>query len=211
MAEMLQVRLRDTRGKRNARRDRLAGQLPAVLYGHGKETLSLLLSADEFQAAMRHGARLVKLTGAAEEQAFIRQLQWNTWGTTVLHVDFTRISEHEKLRVRVVVELRGEAPGLKAGGVVKQQVHELQIECEATSLPERLYVNVNHLEMNTSITVAQLEPPPGVVVLGEPETIVVECVEPVEIVEAEGGAAAGEVEPEVIGRKKEEEGEEEEA
>jgi large subunit ribosomal protein L25 len=210
MAEMLHVRLRDTRGKRNARRDRLAGQLPAVLYGHGKETLSLLLSADEFQAAMRHGARLVTLTGAAEEQAFIRQLQWDTWGSSVLHVDFTRVSEHEKLRVRVVVELRGEAPGLKAGGVVKQQVHEIQIECEATALPERLYVNVNQLEMGAAITVAQLEPPPGVVVLGDPETIVVECVEPVEIVE-EAVAAPGEVEPEVIGRKKEEEGEEEEA
>ena len=208
MAETLNVRLRDTRGNRNARRDRLAGQLPAVLYGHGKETLSLLLSADEFQAAMRHGARLVKLTGAAEEQAFIRQLQWNTWGTGVLHVDFTRVSEHEKLRVRVVVELRGEAPGLKAGGIVKQQVHEVQIECEATALPERLYVNVNHLELNGSITIGQLEPPPGVVVLGEAETIVVECVEPVEIVEA-AAAAPGEVEPEVIGRKKEEEGEEE--
>ena len=99
MAEVLNVQLRETRGKRNARRDRLAGQLPAVLYGHGKETLSLLLSADEFQAAMRHGARLVKLTGAVEEQAFIRQLQWDTWGTHVLHVDFTRVSEHEKVRV----------------------------------------------------------------------------------------------------------------
>jgi large subunit ribosomal protein L25 len=208
MAEMLHVQIRDTRGKRNARRDRLAGQLPAVLYGHGKETLSLLLSADEFQAAMRHGARLVNLTGAAEEQAFIRQLQWNTWGTSVLHVDFTRISEHEKLRVRVVVELRGEAPGLKAGGIVKQQVHELQIECEATALPERLYVNVNQLELNGAITIAQLEPPPGVVVLGDVETIVVECVEPMEMIEAEA-AAPGEAEPEVIGRKKEEEGEEE--
>jgi large subunit ribosomal protein L25 len=209
MAELLNVRLRDTRGKRNAKRDRLAGQLPAVLYGHGKETLSLMLSADEFQAALRHGARLVKLTGEAEEQAFIRQLQWDTWGTNVLHVDFTRVSEHEKLRVRVVVELRGEAPGLKAGGVVKQHVHEVDIECEATALPEKLFVNINHLELNGSITIAQINPPAGVVVEGEPETIVVECAEPVEMLEPVAGA--GEAEPEIIGRKKEEEGEEEES
>jgi large subunit ribosomal protein L25 len=210
MAETLHVQLRESRGKRNARRGRLGGHLPAVLYGHGKETLSLLLSADEFQAAMRHGARLVTLTGAVDEQAFIRQLQWDTWGSSVLHVDFTRVSEHEKLRVRVVVELRGEAPGLKAGGVVKQQIHELEIECKATELPDRLYVNVNQLEMGGSIAVAQLELPPGVVVLGDPEDLVVECVEPVEELE-EATAAPGEAEPEVIGRKKEEESEEEEA
>jgi large subunit ribosomal protein L25 len=208
MAEVLHVQLRETRGKRNARRDRRAGHLPAILYGHGKESVSLLLSAEEFQAAQRHGARLVKLAGAVDEQAFVRQLQWDTWGSNVLHVDFTRVSEHERVRVRVQLELRGEAPGLKAGGVVKQQIHDVEIECEATALPERLYVNVNQLEMGSSIAVGQLELPPGVVVFAEPETVLVECVEPVEEVE-EAGAAPGEVEPEVIGRKKEE-GEEEE-
>jgi large subunit ribosomal protein L25 len=208
MAEVLNVQLRETRGKRNARRDRRSGHLPAILYGHGKETISLLLSAEEFQAAQRHGARLVKLAGAVDEQAFVRQLQWDTWGSKVLHVDFTRVSEHERVRVRVVLELRGEAPGLKAGGVVKQQIHDLEIECEATALPDRLYVSVNQLEMGSSIAVGQLELPPGVVVFAEPETVMVECVEPVEEVE-EAGAAPGEVEPEVIGRKKEE-GEEEE-
>jgi len=207
MAEVLNVQLRDTRGKRNARRARHAGQLPAVLYGHGKDTLSLLLSAEEFQAALRHGARLVKLSGAVDEQAFIRQLQWDTWGTHVLHVDFTRMSEHEKVRVRVVLELRGEAPGMKAGGVLKQHLHELEIECEATALPDRLHVSINQLEMGASTSVGQLELPPGVVVFGDPEAIVVECVEPVEEVEA--AAAPVEGEPEVIGRKKEE-GEEEE-
>jgi large subunit ribosomal protein L25 len=160
---------------------------------------------------MRHGARLVTLTGATEEQAFIRQLQWDTWGASVLHVDFTRVSEHEKLRVRVVLELRGEAPGLKAGGIVKQQVHEVQIECEATALPERLYVNINQLELNGSITVGQLDPPPGVVILGDPEDIAVECVEPLELPEEVAAGAPGEAEPEVIGRKKEEGEEEEEA
>jgi large subunit ribosomal protein L25 len=208
MAEVLNVQLRETRGKRNARRDRRSGHLPAVLYGHGKETLSLLLSVEEFRAALRHGARLVKLAGAVDEQAFVRQLQWDTWGSNVLHVDFTRVSEHERVRVRVTLELRGEAPGLKAGGVVKQQFHDVEIECEATALPDRLYVNVNQLEMGSSIAVGQLELPPGVVVFAEPETVVVECVEPVEEVE-EAAAAPGEVEPEVIGRKKEE-GEEEE-
>ena len=209
MAELLQVELRDSRGKRNARRNRRSGKLPAVLYGHGQETVSLLVSSERFLAAVRHGARLVKLSGAVEDQAFIREIQWDTWGLHALHVDFTRVSEHEKVQVEVTVELRGEAPGVRAGGVVKQNVHVVEIECEATAIPDKLYVNINHLELEQSITIAQLELPPGIVVLEEPEVVVVECAVPVEI-EEEAPAAAAEGEPEVIGRKKEEEEESEE-
>ncbi len=209
MSEQLNVELRDTRGKRHARRNRRLGKLPAVLYGHGQEAISLTLSAEQFEAAVRHGTRLVRLTGAVDEQAFIREIQWDTWGTHVLHVDFMRISEHEKVEVRVPVEIRGEAPGLKAGGVIKQLVHELEIECEATAIPDKLHVSVNQLQLGQAITVAQLELPAGIVALADPETVVVECSEPVEMVE-EAPTAPAEGEPEVIGRKKEEEEEEEE-
>jgi large subunit ribosomal protein L25 len=207
MVEVLNAELRETRGKRNARRQRRAGRLLAILYGHGQPSVSLSLSAEEMEAAVRHGARLVKLTGAVEEQAFIRQLQWDPWGKHVLHVDFTRVSEHEKVQVMVAVDLRGEAPGMKLGGVVKHLIHELEIECEATAIPERLHVNINHLNLRDEISIAQLELPPGVVVLGDPESVVVECAEPVAVAEEEPAEAA-EAEPEVIGRKKEEQEEE---
>lgn len=204
MAVVLNVQRRETRGKRNARRQRQAGTLPAVLYGHGQETIPLSLAAEELESAIRHGHRLVSLTGAVNEQAFVRQLQWDVWGKGILHVDFTRVSAHEKVRVQVTVELRGEAPGLKQGGVIKQSVHQVSIECEVTSLPEKLHVNVNQLALGQSITIADLELPPTVRVLMEPETVVVECHEPIEV--AEEAAGPGETaEPEVIGRKKEEE------
>lgn len=208
MAEVLNVELRDTRGTRHTRRHRRAGRLPAVLYGHGQACLSLLVSAEEMEAAIRHGARLVKLTGAVEEQAFVRELQWDTWGKHILHVDFSRVSEHERVEVRVKMEVRGEAPGMKAGGVVRHLIHELEIECEAASIPDRLHLSINQLNMGDKITVGQLKLPPGVVVLGDPEAVVVECAEPVMVEEA-ATAEAAEAEPEVIGRKKEEEDEEE--
>jgi large subunit ribosomal protein L25 len=208
MAQVLKVQIRGTRGKREARRQRAAGQLPAVLYGHEKEAVSLSISAEELETAIRHGTRLITLAGELNEQAFIRELQWNTWGTHVLHADFARVSEHEKVKVQVAVEVRGEAPGVKDGGVVKHLVHEVEIECEATGIPEKLVVNVNHLKLGDSITVAAMALPAGVTVLEEPDEIVVECVVPVEVEEGAEGAA-GEAEPEIIGRKKEE-GEEEE-
>ena len=134
------------------------------------------------------GRRLVKLAGAVQEQAFVRDLQWNTWGTHVLHIDFTRVSEHEKVKVLVSVETRGEAPGLRMGGVVKQAIHQVEIECEATSIPDRLFVNINHLNMGDKITVAQMELPPNVTILEAAEEIVVECAEPVEVVEEVAGS-----------------------
>ncbi len=204
MAEVLHVQLRETRGTRNARRERRAGRLPVILYGHGQESISLSVSAEEMEAALRHGARLVKLAGAVDEQAFVRELQWDTWGKHVLHVDLTRVSEHEKVRVVVAVDLRGEAPGMKQGGVVKQLIHELEIECEATAIPERIYLNINQLGLGQQITLAQVELPAAVVPLVDPESVVVECHEPV-VVEEEAPAEAAEAEPEVIGRKKEEE------
>jgi len=210
MAEELQVELRENTGKWNNRRLRRAGKVPAILYGHGKENIPLAVAADRLAAALRHGSRLVTLTGAVSESAFIRELQWDTYGLEVLHVDFARIAMHEKLRINVGVELRGEAPGIREGGVLNQLVHEVEIECPAGSIPEKVLVNVNNLKVGESLTVADLELPEGAQCLEAPETIVVQCVMPVEVPEEEMVAAeAGPAEPEVIGAKKQKEEEEE--
>lgn len=201
----LNVQLRPLRGKLNARRLRRAGSIPAVLYGHGKETVALSVSAEQLDAAVRHGARLVNLIGAVREQAFVREVQWDTWGTHILHVDLTRVSEHEKVEVQVAVELRGESPGVKEGGVIEQHLHQVTIECEVASIPEKLLVNINHLKLGDTITVSGLELPPTARVLGDPDAIVVACVVPAAEVEEEAVPAEGAAEPEVIGRKAEEE------
>ena len=61
------------------------------------------------------------------------------------------------MKVLVSVETRGEAPGLRMGGVVKQAIHQVEIGCKATSIPDRLFVNINHLNMGDKITVARSE------------------------------------------------------
>jgi large subunit ribosomal protein L25 len=205
--EILNVEKRQALGKHQVRRLRQSGTIPAVLYGHGEESVSLQLAADDFATALRHGARVVKLQGAVTQQALIRDVQWDTWGQETLHVDFTRISAHEKVVVEVPVELRGEAPGVKQGGIVEQVLHSLEFECEATVVPERIDVNINSLELGDSVAVKDLELPRGATVTGELEQTVVHCIEPAEEPE-EGEEAAGEAEPEVIGRAKEEEEEE---
>ena len=161
MAKELKVEVRENRGKRNARRLRQTGAIPAVLYGHGLESVALSVRADVLGNLVQHGSRLITLTGAVNESAMIRELQWDTWGTHLLHVDFTRVSAHETVEVDLSLELRGEAPGLREGGLISQSLHQLRIECPASSIPEKLEVNVNHLNLHDSITVADLELPAG--------------------------------------------------
>ncbi len=203
MSEVLQVEARETRGKKNAKRLRQKGKIPAVLYGHGQENIPLAVPSNAIEAAVHHGSRVVTLAGAVDETAFIRELQWDVWSRHIQHVDFTRVSAGETVEVHVLVELRGESPGIREGGVVEQMLHEIHLECPVTSLPEKITVNINHLNLNDEIKVSDLKLPEGAVLLGEADDIVVHCITPMEMPEEGEGAEAVEGEPEVIGRKEE--------
>lgn len=203
----LNVKIRDTRGKRRNRRLRAAGEVPAVLYGHKQEPQNLTLAADELTAAVRNGNHFVALTGGVKEKAFIKEVQWNTWGTEILHVDFARVSEHEKVHVTVPIELRGEAPGVKDGGVIKHILHQIELECEAASVPEKIEININNLAFNGLVHVSDLVLPQGSTTALDPTVLIVSCAAPVEVAETDE-EAVGSDEPEVIGRKKTEEEEE---
>lgn len=120
----------------------------------------------------------------------------------MLHVDFTRVSAHERIEIQVPVELRGEAPGLKEGGIVEQLVHEIQIECEASDVSEKIEVNINNLQLGESITAEQLVLSETAKAQCAPETVIVQCIMPAALPEEEEAVAGepGEAEPEVIGR-----------
>lgn len=208
MAEALNVKKRESRGKREAKRLRLAGSIPAILYGHGEANESLVVVADEMATVIRHGGRVVELKGAVNEKAFIRELQWDVYGVDVLHVDFARVSEHERVEVKVKVELRGEAPGVKEGGAVEHILHEIEIDCEALSIPEKIDVSIRELKIGDAITAGELKLPDGAKLVSDPDDVIVHCVVHREEEEAEAGGEAAE--PEVIGRKAEDEEEGEE-
>jgi large subunit ribosomal protein L25 len=199
---------RQENGSQAARRLRRKGFVPAILYGHKEATIMLTLNLDDVTKALRHGARVVdlKTEGGKEEKAFIRELQWDHLGKSLLHVDFTRVSLDERITVTVRLELRGIAPGVNAGGVLDQPLHELEIECLAISIPESIRVNIAELQMGSVIHVKDLHLPEGITTTADPDAIVVHVTTPV--TEVEPGAipeAGGSAEPEVIGKAKEEE------
>jgi len=204
MAETLNVTLRQSRGTKNARRQRLAGQVPMVLYGHGEESISLSAVTDDIDAVIRHGSRLVDLQGAVTESALLKDIQWDPLGSDVLHIDLTRVSEDELVEVVVVISLRGIAPGTKEGGVVDHVLHQVTISCPVVSLPDKFEVNINSLALSESIYLKDIKLPEGASIIGDVGAIVVQCVEPTAELDEEADTGTG-AEPEVIGKKPEDE------
>lgn len=206
MAEVLNVSVRQELGTGRVRQLRRSGHTPAILYGHGKANVNLAIPTAEVKAAMRHGSKLVDLKGGLNEKALVRAVQWDCYGVDVLHLDLTRVSEQERVEVTVALELRGEAPGVKEGGIVNHHLFEVEIECPAGEIPDKLVANLKNLHLGESITLADVPLPPHVTVLTPLDTMVVSCEAQVAMEgEEPDEAAAGPAEPEVIGRKAEEE------
>jgi large subunit ribosomal protein L25 len=209
MADVLQVEERTTTGKRSNWRMRCQGKLPGILYGHGEAPVMLTVPADQLRATLRHGHKVVDLAGAASGQALLQDIQWDTFQQHLVHVDLLRVDANERVTVEVPLLLKGEAPGEHHGGVVAHLVHHVEIETSPISIPEALHININHLELHGSLTLADIyDLPEGATVVTDPKTVAVQCEEPA--AEPEEDLAAPGAEPEVIGRKADEDEEAEE-
>jgi large subunit ribosomal protein L25 len=91
MAEVLSVKVRESRGTSRARRQRAAGQIPAILYGHGQESVSLSVPTEQVLGVVRHGGHIVQLEGDVSDTALVRAVQWDPFGVDVLHIDLARV------------------------------------------------------------------------------------------------------------------------
>jgi large subunit ribosomal protein L25 len=198
MPEVFHVSVREQTGSRNMQRLRRSGKVPAVLYGHGQPSVNLAIGNDEVKAMVRHGARVVDLEGAVAEKAFVSELQWDAFGREVLHIDLARVSLDERVTVEVTVELKGEAEGVKAGGVLDHVTHTVEVECPVVAIPSKVILRVFELKLDGHLNADKIELPEGVTLVTDAETVIVTCAMPKAEVEVAGGDGA---EPEVIGRK----------
>ena len=203
MTDVLNVSLREETGTKPMRRLRRQGLTPAILYGHGKENVNLSVPTAEVEAAIRRGAKMMDLGGSLAEKALIRSVQWDAFGSQVLHLDLSRVSATESVVVNVPLELRGEAPGSKVGGMVDHHLFDVEIECPAGEIPDKLLVSIKELGLGETITVGDVPLPEHVEVLTDADAVVVSCMAQGPGEEEEGLEATGAAEPEVIGRKAE--------
>ncbi len=166
--------------------------------------------ADALNALLNSGTRVldVEINGGTEKVMF-REVQWDAFGNKILHFDLLRIDADERVTVEVQVELRGISPGVTAGGVLDHHSRTLSLECPAIQIPDSIPVRISDLEIGDSIHVSDLDLPAGFEIHNPPESMVVQVQAPKEEEEElEEAAEPGPAEPEVIGRKEEQEEEE---
>jgi large subunit ribosomal protein L25 len=220
----LSANSRDVTGKGAARTLRSQGQVPAVIYGHGRDPQSLTLNARDLDRMLSHiqaESTVIEVTvGGATAKTLIREIQRHPIRRQILHVDFQALVAGEKVIVSIPIVLIGVPEGVRLdGGVLDQTLRELEIEVDPSNIPDRIELDVTSMVIGDSKHVSDLVVPSGVEVQNDADTSVAVVAAPravieetpvvAEAVEGEAGAVA---EPEVIGRgKEEEEGEGEEA
>src|SRR5213080_635089 len=206
---------RQATGKGGARQARFRGKVPAVIYGHGRDTQSLELEAKALEKALagiEPASTIIELAveGKAAVKTLIREIQRHPIRPDIIHVDFYEIHATEKVKLKVPVHLVGNPDGVRnAGGVLDQVTREVEIEVLPENIPDRVELDVNALKIGDSLHVRDLSIP-NAKILTDAELTIATVVPPrAEEVAAPSPEATTEVaEPELI--RKVREGEEEE-
>lgn len=179
-------------GKGAARRVRRAGQVPAVLYGHGTEPRHLNLPGHELMLALKTPNVLIRVDGVGKNNlALPKSVQRDAIKGFLEHVDLLVVTKGEKVEVEIPVTLIGE---VKAPGVLNQELVTVSVEAEATRIPQSVEYDIEGLEIGATPTAADLKLPEGNTMLTDPETILLTVSAP--RVEEEPTEAEEEVESE---------------
>ena len=198
----LTVYPRDIVGKANRR---LAGanRIPAVLYGMGRESLSVSVDRHEFELLLGHhasGSLLVEMNIEGEKKpihSMIREMQVGPIKGNILHVDFLAVSMDELVHATIAIHLVNEPEGVKAGGVLTVDRHDLNIEAKPGDLPESVSFDVAALEIGDTVHVSDLVLPKGVTALDAPEDLIASVTPPA--AEEEVEETETQMQPELIG------------
>lgn len=163
--------VRENFGKGYARRLRAAGQIPAVIYGHGTEPVHVSLPGHQVSLLIRRANAVLELEVAGTQQlTLVKDVQKDPVHQIIEHIDLLVVKKGEKIQVDVPVVVLGEP---FAGTIANLDNATVTLEVEATHIPETIEVDVEGLEDGTHITAADLTLPKGAALVTEPETLVV--------------------------------------
>ena len=223
---VIEAELRDRAGKGAARATRRSGRIPAVIYGAGKDPVTISLDPGFLTAELKKPGFFITQfkvkAGKDEHQVMPRDVQFHPVTDDPLHVDFLRVTERTRVTVSVPMEFvnEEEAPGLEEGGVLNIVRHDVEVRCTVGNMPETLTADLTGLTIGDSIRISDIELPQGVkptiadrdflIATIAPPTIIVEEEDEEEEEEGvEGEEGEGEEGEEAEGEEGEEGGEEE--
>jgi large subunit ribosomal protein L25 len=180
-------------GKGPARRERRAGKVPAVLYGHGGETRHISLPGHEVLLALRTANVLIRLEGlpGGSELALPKAVQRDPIQGHVEHVDLLLVRRGEKVTVDIPVTVTGD---VAADGLLDQQLVQISLDAEATSIPRAIEVDVEGMGIGTAVHASDLTLPRGVSLAVEPDVLVLHVIAAPTAAQIEAELGEGEAE-----------------
>jgi large subunit ribosomal protein L25 len=208
----LKAQIREQAGKGIARGLRRNAQVPAVLYGHGKNTPISMVSKDVTKILNTEGGEhaVINLTleggaGGGDRLAMIKDYQVDPRTGGLVHIDLMEVAMDEKVKVQVTIHLTGTCIGVKEGGILQTALRQVEVECLPTQIPDNIEVDVTNLKVNESVHVRDLKQTEGVRILTDRDATVVTVQPPISAEKLESmltaTPAAAEGEPELVKKK----------
>jgi large subunit ribosomal protein L25 len=209
---VLKAQIRKELGSKRAAKLRLAGRIPAIIYGHEQKPEAIVLDAHDFAEGLHHGHRLfdVEFDGK-REKLLVKDVQYDYLGKKIIHADLIRVDLSEKVKVEVSLAFKGTPAGAHEGGLLEEHLDRVEIECAVTDIPESIDVSVKSLKIGDSLHARDIQLSPEIKLITDPDTLLIACHLPVAVAVAEETVEAVEepTAPEVITERKPKEGEEE--
>ncbi|MFK7851216.1 MAG: 50S ribosomal protein L25 [Akkermansiaceae bacterium] len=186
-------RLRSGSGK--LKQMRREGWLPSVVYGRGVENENLKVDAKTFSELLSHSSSdsiLINLDveGEGKRSVFLKSIQHDALSGEALHVDFLAVNDKTEITANIPVNLVGESVGVKAGGILEQYAHTIEITCFPGDLPDVIEKDISHLDDGDSLQVSDLDLPEGVTSTQGDDVVVAHIGKPAALVSEE--SAGGE-------------------
>ena len=153
----LEIENRNSVGKKASKEIRRAGKIPSVLYYRGEKPVSISIDKQLLNQAIKSDQRIYEVEIDSESQyVMIKEAQYHPITDEIIHVDFMRVRRSEKMTISVPITLVGKPAGVTEGGILSQSMTQIEISCFPTNVPESIEVNVDHLDINSSVSVGDV-------------------------------------------------------
>ena len=177
--EKLNVDIRKEHGTSAARRTRLQNKVPAVVYHSGIEATPLSVDKISLNKALRTGQMIFEVNVEDKNQfVLVKEIQYHPVTDEIIHIDFQKVKEDEKISLEVAIRSTGEAQGVKLGGLLVQMLNSVTVKCRPAEIPEFLEIDVTDMEINTNLFVKDITLPSDVEMITAQDIAVVSVQEP---------------------------------
>ena len=153
----LDIETRESVGKKSTKAIRKDGMIPSTLYFKGDEPESISIDKIKLYQALKSDQRVYEVELGGESQyVMVKAVQYHPVTDEIIHLDFMRVRRSEKMTISVPLVLVGKPIGVVEGGILSQALNQIEISCFPTNVPDQIEVNVDKMELNSSISVADV-------------------------------------------------------